>query len=119
MNSNFLTYLHINAIAKYDEEEIFKKLTVIIEVKGCWHNELNKAMREQLAEKYLADNICKAGIYLVGWFNCDSWDKNDSRYKKAPKKISKDQAQEKFDKQAAELSKDGYNIKAVVLDTSY
>jgi predicted NACHT family NTPase len=112
------TDLHVDAIAKDDEEEIFKKLTVIIEVKGCWHKELYKAMREQLAGKYLSDNPCNAGIYLVGWFNCNSWDKNDNRYKKAPK-ISKDQAQEKFDKQAVELSKEGYNIKAVVLDTSY
>lgn len=113
------TDLHVDAITKDDKEEIFKKLTVIIEVKGCWHNELNKAMKDQLAGKYLSNNPCKAGIYLVGWFNCDSWDNNDSRYKKAQKKISKDQAQEKFDKQSSELSKEGYNIKAVVLDTSY
>jgi predicted NACHT family NTPase len=112
------TDLHVDAIAKDDTEGIFKILTVIIEVKGCWNKELNKAMREQLAGKYLSNNPCKAGIYLIGWFNCNSWDKNDSRYKKAPK-ISKDQAQEKFDKQAVELSKEGYNIKAVVLDTSY
>ncbi len=112
------TDLHVDAISMDNDENIFKTLTVIIEVKGSWHRDLDTAMKEQLAERYLTDNICKTGIYLVGWFNCKSWSEEDYRCKDA-QKISREEAQEKFDKQAAELSKKGFNIGAVVLDTSF
>lgn len=112
------TDLHVDAISIDRDEDSFKKLTVIIEVKGSWHNALDTAMKEQLAKDYLTDNICKTGIYLVGWFNCESWDKEDYQCKNAPK-INREEAQEKYDKQAAELSKKGFNIRAVVLDTSF
>ncbi len=47
--------------------ELFR---VLIEVKGDWHPELTAALKDQLADRYLADNLCRHGIYLVGWFRC-------------------------------------------------
>ncbi|MEC2746355.1 hypothetical protein P9X02_31435, partial [Bacillus cereus] len=67
------TDIQINAIIKDPTEQRNKKITVIIEVKGCWHRELDIAMEEQLINRYLSDNECNYGIYLVGWFYCKQW----------------------------------------------
>ncbi|MGN4781086.1 NACHT domain-containing protein [Bacillus cereus] len=70
------TDIQINAIIKDHTEQRNKKITVIIEVKGCWHRELDIAMEEQLINRYLSDNECNYGIYLVGWFYCKQWRKS-------------------------------------------
>jgi len=105
------TDIHVDAVT--DDG----KVSVIIETKGCWHRELFEAMETQLADRYLKDNPYRHGLYLVGWFNCDQWDKGDYRKKNAPK-ISSEEAQEKLDSQATDLSKNGKQIQAVILDTA-
>ena len=91
---------------------------VTIEVKGCWHPELDTAMETQLADKYLSANGCHHGIYLVGWFNCDAWnDSGDTRKQKAPN-LSLVQAREKFGQQAGALSaKHAFRVESVILNT--
>lgn len=91
---------------------------VIIEVKGCWHPELDTAMETQLVDKYLSANGCHHGIYLVGWFNCDAWnDSSDTRKQKAPN-LSLEQAREKFGQQAGALSaKHAFRVESVILNT--
>lgn len=91
---------------------------VIIEVKGCWHPELDTAMETQLVDKYLSANGCHHGIYLVGWFNCDAWnDSSDSRKQNAPS-LSLAQAREKFGQQAKTLSvKHALRVESIVLNT--
>jgi hypothetical protein len=61
------------------------KITVVIEVKGCWHDELKTAMETQLVDRYLVPSGYQYGLYLVGWFLCDKWDESDSRKRKTPK----------------------------------
>ncbi|MBD2666924.1 hypothetical protein B6N60_04923 [Richelia sinica FACHB-800] len=111
------TDIQVDAIIKKPKEEVLKQITVIIEVKGCWNEELNTSMKEQLVNRYLKDNTCQNGIYLVGWFNCNQWDKSDSNKAKAPK-ITIDEAREKFEKQAEELSQSGVKVKAFILNTA-
>ena len=53
----------------------FEQLTVVIEVKGCWHAEVRTALRTQLADDYLRPHGLRCGIYLVGWFLCTRWEK--------------------------------------------
>ncbi|KKP97438.1 MAG: hypothetical protein UW84_C0008G0004 [Candidatus Collierbacteria bacterium GW2011_GWA2_44_99] len=91
---------------------------IIIEVKGCWHPELDTAMETQLVGKYLSANGCHHGIYLVGWFNCDAWnDSSDTRKQKVPN-LSLEQAREKFGKQADALSaKHAFRVESVILNT--
>jgi hypothetical protein len=56
------------------------RVSVVIEVKGCWNRELKTAMRTQLVDQYLRPWEVKHGIYLVGWFLCDAWEaKGDGR----------------------------------------
>jgi len=92
-------------------------LTVIIEVKGCWHRDLESAMETQLVDRYLRDSKMKHGLYVVGWYNCEKWDQNDWRQGRAPR-FDQDEARRRFDIQAKSLSTEGRNIRATVLDTS-
>jgi len=90
-------------------------VSVIIEVKGSWNKNLNTDMENQLIKRYLKDNQTRHGIYLVGWFLCDSWDKKDYKLAANPK-IEIDDAKIFFNEQARALSKDGYYVNSFVLD---
>ena len=94
-------------------------ITAIIEVKGCWNKELDTAMKTQLVDRYLKDNTCQHGIYLVGWFNCKQWNhKEDSRRTQAPKE-SIEQVLEKLNEQAVELSSSrGVEVRAFVVNAA-
>jgi len=111
------TDIHVDAIVRGSNRKFYDSASVIIEVKGCWHKELNTAMKTQLVDRYLMDNPCQYGMYLVGWFNCDQWDDDDYRKKGCPK-YSIDKARKQFDAQAAELSQQGTRIKAFVMNTA-
>jgi hypothetical protein len=107
--------LQVDAFVSLPNGEIHDCVSAIIEVKGCWNKHLDIAMQTQLVDRYLKDNSCQHGLYLIGWFNCKQWDTKDSR--KHPK-LSIEEARQKFETQAAELSKQGVKVKAVVLNTS-
>lgn len=111
------TDIHVDAVLKHKKSEVYDSITAIIEVKGCWHDELETAMESQLVERYLADNVCSYGLYLVGWFSCQQWDDNDSRKKKTPK-MNIDQAKKQFDDQAKQLSSSGKIVRAYILNTA-
>lgn len=59
-------------------------LTAIIEVKGCWHPEVATAMQTQLVDRYLRENRCQTGLYLVGWYRSAAWDRDDPRQRQVP-----------------------------------
>ncbi|MCQ3944675.1 MAG: hypothetical protein DPW11_02775 [bacterium] len=89
-------------------------MKVTIETKGCWHPELDAAMESQLVGQYLSTDVCRHGIYLIGWFVCDAW--SDRKNQKIP---SADIAEEKkqFANKAEELSKNSfYRIESFILD---
>jgi hypothetical protein len=61
------TDVYVNAFKSVSVSEKSQILTVVIEVKGCWHDELFTAMEDQLVKTYMIGNGLKTGIYLVGW----------------------------------------------------
>ena len=91
---------------------------IIVEVKGCWHSELDTAMKTQLVDKYFSSSGCHHGIYLVGLFNCNAWnDSSDSRKQKVSN-LSLAQARDKFGQQARTLSVEhAFRVESVVLNT--
>lgn len=94
---------------------IKEHVRVIIEVKGCWNQKVQTAMEKQLSKRYLNESGCDHGIYLVGWFSCNQWDKRDSRKNKiSVNDIEK--ARKKFDKQAKKISTDGKTIKSFIMN---
>ncbi len=111
------TDIHVDAVVRSSHGEIYDSVTVIIEVKGCWNSELNRAMQTQLVGRYLKDNRCQHGLYLVGWFNCQQWDDEDYRKQQATQ-LDINEAQKQFDVQAVELSQGGMRIKALIINTA-
>ncbi|GAG38862.1 unnamed protein product, partial [marine sediment metagenome] len=109
------TDIHVDAISRGVNGEEYDRITAIIETKGCWHQELDNAMETQLLNRYLKDNQCQYGLYLVGWFNCDQWSDGDHRKRRAPK-LSICEAQIQFDAQASALSQQGTLLKALVVN---
>ena len=96
-----LTDIRVDAVSP-DHGAGAKVVSAIIEVKGCWHRELETAMQNQLVERYLKDNHVPNGLYLVGWFNSLSWSDSDHRKADAPK-CSLDEARKRFAQQAHDL----------------
>ncbi len=111
------TDIHVDAVVQDPQREAYDSVTVVIEVKGCWNQELNQAMETQLVNGYLKDSHCQHGLYLVGWFNCDQWDDKDYKKQQAPK-IGIDEIQKQFDAQATRLSQQEMQIKALVINTA-
>jgi hypothetical protein len=111
------TDLLVEAIARSPEgwEE---RVSVIIEVKGCWHRDLWRAMRDQLVERYLAENSCQQGIYLVGWYACDAWDKTTPNPAEGGRPTL-ERARRILEEQAGELSREGVQVRAFVLDAAF
>jgi len=109
------TDIRIDAAIGRDRGIVSNRITAIIEVKGCWHRDVESAMADQLVGRYMRPNGVEDGLYLVGWFNCDKW--NDGREKQVPRMTLED-AREFFDQQARDLSQETFNIRAVVLDAA-
>ncbi len=108
--------IRIDAMARNTREEIDERLSLIIEVKGNWNPELMTAMQTQLVDRYLRDNHCQQGLYLVGWFNCDAWDSQDDRKRRAPRMLM-EEVQRLLDDQAASLSHQ-VTVKALILNAA-
>ncbi|HEX2909851.1 MAG TPA: hypothetical protein VH186_03515 [Chloroflexia bacterium] len=96
-----------------------KEINLIIEAKGCWNADLMTSMKTQLKKGYLEGNhVCHHGLYLVGWFNCDLWHSNDSRFEKANKFSDIYQLQSDLEQQAKILSDQEIFIQALVINAA-
>lgn len=111
------TDIHVTATRQDSHGGSCDQVVVIIEAKGCWNDELNTAMESQLRDRYLKDNQCQHGLYLVGWYVCPHWERRDRRRAKVPK-ITLTTAQRRFDRQAQALSLGGVTLKAFVANTA-
>ena len=111
------TDIHIDALSSDLGGESFDLVCAVVEAKGPWNIELRNAMKTQLVDRYLRDSQCKAGLYLVGWFECDQWDEDDYRRSRASAS-SLQIARELFETQARELSQEGLSIQSYVLNAA-
>lgn len=109
------TDILIIATIQPQEQSNATSFRLMIESKGCWHQELETAMQSQLLDRYMEKNHCDTGIYLVGWFNCEKWTSQDGRQKKSPK-LAIDDFRKQIEDQASDLSMAGKTIKAIVVD---
>ena len=110
--------IKVEAIPYNSAGNVRNSVTVTIEAKGCWHKELKKAMKTQLVDRYMKDNHCQHGLYLVGWFNCKQWDDADYRKEDARKFNDIQEVRTFFDDQATSLSTGGLQIRAFVMNTA-
>ena len=111
------TDIHVDAVRRVNRGGPLDVVTVIVEAKGCWNKDLKTAMRDQLRDRYLKENQCSHGLYVVGWYLSRRWTKEDYRLTQTAK-LTLEGARQLFDAQAAELSLDGFTLKAFTLDTA-
>jgi len=111
------TDIHVDAVVRDKHGRAYDRITVIIEAKGCWNKDLLDAMETQLVDRYLKDNRCKHGLYLVGWFNCEQWDNSDDGKKRADR-LSSSEVKEQLNDKAAILSQRDIQIKVFLLNTA-
>lgn len=111
------TDIHVDAITEDADSNTYQTIKVIIEVKGCWHRELNRAMESQLVGRYLQENTSQYGLYLVGWFRCDQGHRDDWR-KDATPRISLEEVRRQFSAQATALSVNGVKVDTIVIDAA-
>ena len=108
------TDILVNAVRRRSDGELFDPIVAVIETKGCWNDELFTALQEQLFRDYMMRLNARAGIYLVGWFDTEKWDRRDSRRRRVPKR-SVDEAKAELDRQAAALP-EGFIVRPVILE---
>jgi predicted NACHT family NTPase len=110
------TDIHVDAVSK-GEGGLYETVSVVVETKCSWNPKLETDLESQLVGRYLRDNQCRHGIYLVGWFTSDRWDGEDYRSKRLPSSDA-GALQQDLEAKAADLSKSGIHVRAMVLDAS-
>lgn len=91
---------------------------VVVELKCCWHGDIDTAMRDQLVRRYLDDEN-NQGIYVVAHFDSASWNSSDARRRRVCRTRDLSDSREFFAAQAAEVNGEGLaSVSAYVLDCS-
>jgi hypothetical protein len=110
------TDIHVVAVAP--QHNGIERVRIIVEVKGCWNREVNSAIRTQLRDRYLRDNDCTHGLYVVGWYICGQWDIQDGRCDEAQRQMpdTLPEARERFADQAEAESNLQATLAAFVLN---
>lgn len=113
-----LTDIHIDAVIPEAQLGTYARVYVIVEAKGNWNPELFENMETQLQGRYLAENRCRSGIYLVVWFCCDIWNKQGDSRRDRCRSMRMEETRDKLARQAHDLTQDGSDIRSYVLDVS-
>jgi predicted NACHT family NTPase len=116
-NDGERTDIHVDAVSRQPVRGEYEVIKVIIEIKGCWNSGLKKAMEAQLVNRYLNENSCHYGLYLVGWFSCPQWHNSDYRKGDTPS-MDAAQARQYFADQATALTRNGVRVSSLVIDAS-
>ena len=111
------TDIHVDAVTRATATIEARRIKVIIEVKGCWNPDQKGAVESQLVNRYLAQNDCTHGMFLLAWFVCSRWNNKDRRRGKVPF-ATKQMAQRYFDAEAKRLSDDRIRIESILLDVT-
>jgi hypothetical protein len=98
------TDIHVDATPRNGSQtEVYGAISLIIEVKGSWNDGLMVDMERQLRDRYMKNNNCRIGIYVVAYFSADRWIATDDRCAKTrAHKI--DDLRTQLGEQARELS---------------
>jgi hypothetical protein len=109
------TDIHVQAIGDGDFLGEYKEITVVIEVKGNWNDELMKAMETQLFRRYLTGTGFHHGIYLVGWFSSTRWKDSDGKKAKV-ERLNKASVSRQLEAQSDYLSSQSATIKLFIME---
>jgi len=104
----------VNAFRHGADGEVLDAIAAVIEVKGCWNDEVFTGIEGQLVNDYMVNLGAPVGIFLVGWFDKTDWDPADYRRRTTPASLSSE-VQRELDQQAAAVP-EGLRVRAIVLD---
>lgn len=93
------------------------KMSIPIEVKGSWHDHVEAALTDQLADQYMAD-LGPHGVYVVMFPDVASWSGTGSRRARAARRV-RAKIVKRLTSDAADLVARGLNVRVVGLDLSY
>ena len=111
------TDIHVDATpVETMQAQLYGRIAVIIEVKGSWNAALMQDMEAQLRDRYLKNNECRTGLYLVAHFMADRWIPDDRR-RRSSTGIDIQDLRTQLAAQAVELS-GGVHLESFVLDGS-
>jgi hypothetical protein len=96
----------------------FATISLPVEVKGAWNDELLTAMRSQLVERYMADLHVACGCYVVLWPDIESWGAGESRRGVFASR-DRDGVIEELAGQARELRDEGIYVEVLHLRIDY
>ena len=100
----------IEAIVLHPGQEI----SVFVEVKGIWNDQVETSIEHQLADRYLTGARSLTGIYLVAAFASEHWARADKLHSKA-RKHNPDQLRQYLEDEAERLSTGGRTIHVRVI----
>jgi hypothetical protein len=100
----------IEAIVHHPGQEI----SVFVEVKGIWNDQVETSIEHQLADRYLTGSRSLTGIYLVAAFASEHWARADKLHSKA-RKHNPDQLRQYLEDEAERLSTGGKTIHVRVI----
>lgn len=109
------TDLRIDAVVPGDSADY---ISVPVEVKGAWNNDLLTALGNQLVSRYMRDLSAAFGIYVVVWPDLDSWNNHEGRRDNVGR-LNRAEVDKKLYQQVNEASRRGYHVVVVNLDISY
>jgi hypothetical protein len=107
------TDIFVNTLRRSETGEPIDPIAAVVEVKGCWNDDLFTALGTQLVTDYMVQLRAPVGVYLVGWFDLVNWDPNDSRRRRVPRRTI-DEIRQQLDGQAA-AAPEGFLVRAVVM----
>jgi hypothetical protein len=108
------TDILINTLRHSETGEPIDPITGVVEVKGCWNDELFTAIEAQLVRDYMVQLRAPVGIFLVGWFDLAKWDPQDSRRRTVPKRPV-GTVREQLDQQAARAPQ-GFLVRSIITE---
>jgi hypothetical protein len=107
--------IHIDALAPTSDPMLPpRRLTVILENKGCWNAKVDTDIEDQLLNTYLAGTRAKAGIYVVFCFECAR--SGSKRRCPSCRRRSLDELREQLEKRARELTTNNVLLRSVVIE---
>lgn len=95
------------------------RLSVPVEVKGAWNDELLTAMRDQLVDRYMRDTAATDGVYVVAWPDLESWTAVNDGRRAVLATLDREAIEAQLAEQAAHLARRGTSVHVVHLDIAY
>jgi hypothetical protein len=111
------TDIHVDATSpEGGQGDPYGSIQLIIEVKGSWNDGVMVDMGDQLRDRYMKNNNCRIGVYLVAHFSAERWIASDDRRRKS-RAHSLNDLRTELSEQAQKLSR-AVHIRSFVLDAS-